>query len=188
MKSLFSAVLALAAMACALNVPFDVSNWSDVARDSEVVTAGLPLPIGAVNDLTTLRVTDGSGNTVPAQFRALSKWWVEKNTGKTANPSAKWVLMDFQAAVAASNKTSFSLRDDYTGSAPITALSVVDAVDKVTVTTGPLKFTVSKQHFNLFDEAWLDANHDGSYEVTEKIIASNLANGGVITANDWAAG
>ncbi|MFH0920723.1 MAG: FlgD immunoglobulin-like domain containing protein, partial [Fibrobacterota bacterium] len=41
---------------------------------------------------------------------------------------------------------------------------------------------------NLFDEAWLDANHDGSYEVTEKIIASNLANGGVITANDWAAG
>ncbi|MFH0918851.1 MAG: hypothetical protein V1913_00700 [Fibrobacterota bacterium] len=188
MKLFISVLLTTAYATFALNVPFDVSNWCDAARDSEVVTAGIPLPIGAVSDLSKLRVVNGSNVTVPAQFRALSKWWVEKNTGKTADPSAKWVLMDFQAAVAASNNTSFSLRDDNTGSAPVTALSVDDAVDKVTVTTGPLKFTVSKQHFNLFDEAWLDADHDGSYETTEKIVASNLANGGVITANDWAAG
>ncbi|MFH0920694.1 MAG: hypothetical protein V1913_10050, partial [Fibrobacterota bacterium] len=187
MGNFFPALLTMAiGAACALNVPFDVSNWSDVARDSEAVTAGLPLPAGAVSDLTKLRVTDGSGNTVPAQFRPLNKWWFEKNTGKTANPSTKWVLMDFQAAVAASNKTSFSLRDDNTGSAPTTALSVADAVDKVTVITGPLKFTVSKQHFNLFDEAWLDADHNGSYEASEKIVASNLANGGIITAGNSA--
>ncbi|MFH0921067.1 MAG: FlgD immunoglobulin-like domain containing protein [Fibrobacterota bacterium] len=188
MNKFFLFLLTAAIAAAALNVPFDVSNWCDVARDSEAVTAGIPLPIGAVNDLAKLRITDGSGNTVPAQFRALSKWWVEKNTGKTANPSTKWVLMDFQASVAASNKTSFSLRDDYTGSALTTALSVVDAVDRVTVTTGPLKFTVSKQHFNLFDEAWLDANHNGLYDASEKIVASNLANGGVITAGGWTAG
>ncbi|MFH0919355.1 MAG: FlgD immunoglobulin-like domain containing protein, partial [Fibrobacterota bacterium] len=96
-------------------------------------------------------------------------------------------LMDFQAGVAASNKTSFSLRDGYTGSAPVTALSIIDAIDMVTVTTGPLKFTVSKQHFNLFDEVWLDADHSNTYDLSEKIVASNLANGGVITAGSSAA-
>ncbi|MFH0920188.1 MAG: FlgD immunoglobulin-like domain containing protein [Fibrobacterota bacterium] len=181
-------LVATVSVFAALNVPFTVSNWADVARDTDAVSAGMPLPADAVTDLTKLHVVNGSGVTVPAQFKALSRWWYEKNTGMNPNPSIKWVLMDFQATVPAAGQTSFRLKDDNSAGAPSTPLTVTDSTDKIMVVTGPLKFTISKQAFNLFDEAWLDADHDGLYETTEKIIASNTANGGAITAGDWAAG
>lgn len=164
--------------------PFEVSNWADIARTGEPVTAGIPLPQGAVYDLSKLRITDNSGNTVPAQFKALSKWWREKNLG-AQNPSVKWVLCDFQAGVPAANRTSFTLKDDNASGAPSTALSLTQDASQVTVVTGPLKFTVSKTHFNLFDGVWLDANANGQFEAGEQIVASNAQNGGVITSGDW---
>lgn len=162
----------------ALNVPFEVNNWPDIARTQEPVTAGIPLPQGAVTDITKLRITDGSGNTVPAQFKWLSKWWWEKNAGLTQDPSLKWVLCDFQATVASKNKAVYTIRDD-NSSTPATTLSVTDATDKITVATGAITFTVSKQHFNLFDEVWLGAT---------QIATTGNSSGGFITAGDWAAG
>lgn len=164
----------------ALNLPLEVSNWAPVARAGEPVTAGIPLPEKAVYDLSKLRITDASGNTLPAQFKALSRWWREKHLNGTANPSAKWVLCDFQIpAVAATGQTAVTLKDDHTGGAPSTSLSVTEVSDKVTVSTGPLVFVVSKLHFNLLDEVRLNG---------QAIIASNAQNGGAITAGDWAAG
>lgn len=172
-------VLVLISLGFCLQLPLEVNNWPDVARTGDPVTAGVPLPQGAVTDITKLRITDGSGNTVPAQFKWLSKWWWEKNQGLTQDPSLKWVLCDFQADVAAKNKAAFTLRDDNAGSPPLTALSVTDASDKITVLTGPLRFTVSKTHFNLLDEVWLDS---------DPLVAAGNGSGGFITAGDWAGG
>ena len=69
---LFIAALTLT-ISAALNVPLDVVNWADVARTGEPVTAGICLPSGQVYDLSKLRITDGSGATVPAQFKWMSK-------------------------------------------------------------------------------------------------------------------
>lgn len=181
-------LLAAFSVFAALNVPLEVINWADIARTGEPVTAGVPLPEKSVSDLTKLRITDASGNTIPAQFRPLSKWWKEKLSEGRDDPSIKWVLCDFQTDVPVRNKTAVFLKDDNASGAAVTALSVTETADAVTVVTGPLQFVVSRTHFNLFDEAWLDTDGDNVFEASERIIEPGNASGGVITAGDWAAG
>jgi hypothetical protein len=191
MKRLQTLVLLLALPIFALsaiNVPLEVSNWADIAQSGEPISGGIPLPAQAVYDLGKLRITDGSGNTVPCQFRALTKWWWEKHKNGTANPSAKWVLCDFQpASVSAKGKTAFYMKDDNTSGAPSTSLAITEDASGITVVTGPLKFTVSKTLGNLFDGVWMDANTNGQFESGEQIVASSSQNGGFITAGDWTA-
>ena len=172
-----------------INVPVNVLNWADIPRNGDPVTAGICLPSGTVYDSSKLRIVDGAGNTVPAQFKSLSKWWQEKIQGKTQNPSVKWVLCDFQPAnVAATNKTTYMLKDDNSGTPAQTALNVTQDASAVTVVTGPLKFSISKTHFNLFDELYVDADNNGQFEPGEKVITSNNQNGGAIVAGNWPAG
>jgi hypothetical protein len=189
LKMLFLAILVFGftMVKAAVNLPLDVTNWSTEVRNSEPVTAGVPLPQGAVNDLTKLRIVDGQGNQVPAQFKALSKWWIELNAKGIANPSVKWVLCDFLGNVPSKNKASYTLKDDNAASFNPDSLIVTDAAAKITVSTGKIKFTVSKTSFNLFDEVWLDANGNGTFEPTEQIITSLASNGGVITSGTYAA-
>lgn len=186
MKSLV--LLAAASCFAVINVPLEVSNWADAARTAEPVTAGVPLPEKGVYDLSLLRITDGSGNTLPCQFKPLSRWYREKHRDGVAEPSIKWVLCDFQADVAAKNRTSVFLKDDNTGAVPSTDLTLVETTSDITVVTGPLKFVISKTRFNLFDEAWLDADNNQAFEAAEKIFSAGNNSGGFITAGDWAAG
>ena len=101
-------LLLLAAAAFpALNVPLEVNNWADIARTSEPISAGVPLPSGGVYDLSKLRIADGSGNTVLCQFRALSRWWWEKN--KNGVPGGIGMLIDKQGKIVAKGLTAESL-------------------------------------------------------------------------------
>ncbi|MBL8027817.1 MAG: T9SS type A sorting domain-containing protein [Fibrobacteres bacterium] len=183
-------LLVLAFYVCieALNIPIEVHNWADIERQGEPVTGGIPLFAGQVKDLATLRITDGSGKTIPAQFRALSRYWIEKNSDGSSNPSVKWLLCDFQPDIASKGSTSFYVNDDGANISPAKPLSVLNGSDKITVNTGVLKFTISKTRFNLFDEVWLDVNQNGHYEITEQIIKTGNSSGGFITAGDWNAG
>ena len=172
----------------AVNVPLEVNNWTDVVSTGEPISAGIPLPQGAVSDLSKLRITDGSGNTVPCQFKTLSRWWIEKHRDGNANPSAKWVLCDFQpASVPAKNKATFTLKDDNGNIAPSTPIQVTDNAAGITVVTGPLKFVVSKTLGNIFDGVWLDASGNGAFEASEQIVAASNQNGAFIKAGDWTA-
>ncbi|MBL8029177.1 MAG: hypothetical protein JNL74_22335 [Fibrobacteres bacterium] len=171
-----------------INVSLEVANWANITRTGDPVTAGVPLPEGAVNDISKLRITDISGNSIPCQFRVLSRWYRDKHSRGIQQPSIKWVLCDFQSDVAAKNKTGYFLKDDNNAGSPSTQLTLAETATAVTVVTGPLKFILSKTRFNLFDEAWIDANNNNSFEEGEKIFAAGNNSGGFITAGDWTAG
>ena len=162
-----------------LNLPLSVTDFSGTNRLGDVVTGGVPLPKGLVRDLAKLRVVDAAGKPVPCQFSVMDRWWAE------AEPSVRWVLVDFIAEVYADETATYYLRDDGGDKAAATPLKVTDEADKVTVVTGPLKFTVSKKAFNLFDEAWYDQNGDGQFQDEEKYVVSSPENGGVVTSGDW---
>jgi hypothetical protein len=162
-----------------LNLPLAVTDFSGTNRLGDVVTGGVPLPRGLVKDLDKLRIVDAAGKPVPCQFSVMDRWWAE------AEPSLRWVLVDFVAEVYADEIATYYLRDDGGEKAPATPLKVAEDADKVTVVTGPLKFTVSKKAFNLFDEAWYDQNGDGQFQDEEKYVVSSPENGGVVTSGDW---
>jgi hypothetical protein len=185
----FAAALAITpgTIRAQLSLPLEVSNWSATARTREPVSAGVPLPAGVVTDLAKLRVTDAAGKTVPAQFRPLSRWWFEKHAQGSANPSVKWVLCDFLADVPSKEKARYSLSYDNAAAVPSQGLVVNETASLVTVSTGPLRFTVSKQRFNLFESLWLDQDANGEFSDAEKVIAGGKG-GGVATAGAWAAG
>jgi len=84
---------------------------------------------------------------VPCQFSPL---------GRRADGSPYWALLDFQADLAARGKAEFTLSDGGGNPAPKEAVRVEDGAEAITVSTGPLKFRVSKTRFNLFDAVWVD--------------------------------
>jgi len=171
-----------------LDLSLEVSNWTDVAREAEPVTSGIPLPAGAVYDLGRLQIVDAGGAVVPAQFRALDRWWYEKHTGVAQTPSVRWVLCDFPASVPPNGVAMFRLQTTDKPAAPKTPLKLTDAPGRITVVTGPLKFTVSKKAFRIFDGVWLDANKDGAFADGEQIVAAKGTSGGTVAAGDWADG
>ena len=54
------------------------------------------------------------------------------------------------------------------------------------VTTGPLKFSVDGNDFNILDTVWYDLNDDGTYTNAERMITpdngTTTVHGGVLTA------
>lgn len=167
-----------------LNLPLTVTDFNsisvfDLSRPSEPVTGGVPMPPGLVRDLAKLRIVDAAGKTVPCQFAVMDRWWREKD------PTVRWLLVDFIGKVAATESSTYYLRDDGGDKATDTPLKMTEDDGKVTVVTGPLRFTVNKKSFNLIDEAWFDTNADGQFADDEKYIVSSPDNGGVVTSGDW---
>ncbi len=129
-----------------LSVNIEVDEPAGLARERCPVTSGVPLPPG-FKDLGRLALKGADGAAVPCQFSPL---------GRRADGSPYWVLLDFQTDLAAKGKAGFTLTDAGGNPAPKEAVKVEDAADAVTVSTGPMRFQVSKTGFNLFDGVWLD--------------------------------
>ena len=161
-----------------LNVELSVKECAGVGTTGGYpITSVVPLPYGGYQDISKFRVTDEAGTTVPAQFSALNRNWMEDRS--IAN-----LLVNFQPTVSAysgagTGISKYYLKDDGNGNATGTGLQLNETSNLITVITGPLKFTVSKTAFNVIDELWLDKNGNGTYEGTEQIINSNAQNGGV---------
>ena len=60
---------------------------------------------------------------------------------------------------------------------------VTETNTQIIVTTGPLRFVVSKTNFNLFDQVWLDLNGDREYTADEEIVTSDASPGPVVSAD-----
>jgi hypothetical protein len=138
-------------------------GWTSVAAP---VTSGVPLAKGTISDATQLRVHDGAGTVVPAQFRVLSRW---------SDGSIRWVLADFIGATPA----VYTL--ERAASAPPPAgIVVTQTAGAIDVDTGPLLFRVSKSAFRLFESVRIDRDGDGQAD-DECLDAAALA--GVVVAD-----
>jgi hypothetical protein len=142
-----------------LDVPLQLEETAGVTRKGEPITSGVPLPRGVCRDVSALRLFDEDGAQVPAHFTVANRWW--------RDGSVKWVHVHLQRSLAAGAKETLHLRlaDTASPAAEAPGVMVVDeSRDFITVTTGPLRFRVARQGFNLFDQAWLDETAEGQFD------------------------
>jgi len=157
-----------------INIPITVKDGAAAGNAAGVpVKIGVPLPQGTLTDVTTLRVTDVSGTTVPAQFSVLGRWLPN-------SASIRVVLVQFAADVISAGRTQYFLRDGGTGNSASGVTYTEDAT-RYTVNAGKLKFEVKKSRFNIIDNLWFDANNDGQFDVSEQMIKAADGNGAVLT-------
>ena len=118
-----------------IDIPLTIQESAGVARHRAPVQTGVPLPESAVHELKTLRLYDGDGNELPAQFESLSAW---------EDGSHRWVLVNTQCTLKADAVAHVSLRDDGVDVPPQPAVgvSITEADDVFTVDTGRLRFDV----------------------------------------------
>jgi len=138
-----------------------------VERKGEFVSTGVPFARGQLSEaeLRNFALLDASGKPVPAQFGVTCRWWPGR--------SVRWVLVDFAADVPANGRTVYTLK---TRSDPVNVpnpIKVTGDKDKVTVVTGPLKFTVRRKNFNLFDEVWVDETGKGEFSEANRAVKSH---------------
>ncbi|MFO7898068.1 MAG: hypothetical protein R6V58_03290 [Planctomycetota bacterium] len=156
------------ATAAALNVPLKVEERAGVARVNEPVTVGVPLPKGAVTDVSRLALT-GTDGVVPCQFTEMARWSDRK--------SVKWVLLNFQASVGAKRAVTYRLKSGLAQVAPNSPVTAKKVGDLVTVNTGRVKFTVRGVHFDGFHEAWFDATGQGNFTDANQVIKATKTSG-----------
>lgn len=124
-------------------VPLHIRNPQDSSPAGVFpVTSGVPFPQGALGSDLHVRLLDPQGRQAPFQTEVLARW---------PDGSVKWVLLDFQAAPSVSGGYSLEYGTEVSRQRFPTPLEVVEAADGINVTTGPLRFTISKRRFGLFE-------------------------------------
>jgi hypothetical protein len=149
-----------------LNVKLTVKENAGVGATQYPVSAVVPMPRGQCSDPRMLGISE-----VPSQVEVLERW--------PGDQSLRHVLVHFQPTVSAGGNGAYHLTQGGP-LAPTAPVVVLEGEDHITVTTGPLKFTVSKVAFNIIDQLWLDTDNDGLFQDREQIIQSRGRNGGVL--------
>lgn len=131
-----------------LSVPITVKECAGVGITNYPVSVVVPLSKGAYTNTTTFRLVDAGSDQVPAQFEVLNRWW-------GSDGSLRHLLIHFQTSLppftdSATGTSMYYLRDDGLGNAGTkTALEVTNLTGAIRITTGPLRFTVNTNSFNL---------------------------------------
>jgi len=167
----------------ALLATVTVKESTNVAATDHPIVAMIPVAEGALQDTTSLRVWDvTAGANVPAQFSVASRRAARDN-------SVRYVQAQFEADVAALGTRVYEVGSDSGGPSPSQPVSVADNTPSgyVQVTTGPIRFTVSKTASHILDTVWYDLDADGLYEsgaTEERILQPSTANGPRVFACD----
>lgn len=134
-------VVAASVASAAADVRLEVREPSQVARNPAVITTGVPFARGTVSDAGKL-VVSVDGKAVPGQFAPLAKW---------PDGSISWALLDTQAAVPAGGKVELAVSAGGGNPKPAQPVEVAESGDGVAVSTGPLRFSVSKTRGNIIE-------------------------------------
>lgn len=153
-------------------IPLLIEERANITRIQEPVTLGVPFAKGALMSSMPIRIVNPNRTPVDAQFKTMAVW---------DDGSIKWLKCDFQADVNAKNTAQYSLELNAIHS-PSTELIATETSTEITVTTGPLRFIVSKINFNLINQAWLDLNSDRMYTNDEIIISDSASIGPMVSA------
>ncbi len=133
----------LASSLLALEVPLTIEEPTGVARQAAPVSSGVCFPRGTLRPDQQFSLWDGETE-VPLQVTPLV---VERDD------SLRWVLLDFQLSLAARESKQLLLRTVPGKVQPATAIQSTENNEALAVSTGPLRFTISKtKPFTLFDE------------------------------------
>ena len=163
MKSRFVACLAvLCTSGLAADVVLTVEEPTGVARNAWPVTSGVPFAEGALRDPQALRLQADNGGPVALQTDVLARW---------PDGSAKWVLLDFPATLAANERKAFTLT---TAQSPMPAatgaeLKVTSTAEQTVVETGPLRLVLHRDRFDPLGDVSLDRNRDGRFSPDERV-------------------
>jgi hypothetical protein len=150
----------------ALDVSLTAKENADTGIAGYPVNAVIPLPQGRFSDPETLGI-DGTA----AQIEVLERW--------PDDNSLRHVSAHFQTTATPHQNITYHFVDKPAVNPP-TAVKLTQTADFITVNTGPLQFRLRKSAFNLLDAVWLDRDANGIFSTDERIIASNLHNGGVM--------
>lgn len=124
------------------SVPLQIRDSSGVARRDWPVTTGVPLPVGVVQTIGQLRLTDAAGREIPAQFTVLSRYGARDN-------SLRWVLLDFQVDVPANGEVTLQLRNDRPAQTISAPIRIAETSQAITVDTGGVVATISRRDGSL---------------------------------------
>jgi len=160
-----------------LRLPVTVQEVAGVGASRHPVTLVVPLPYGRYQDPSSFRIGDAGGAEVPAQFRALERWWARDR-------SIRHLAVEFQPSVRAydprearigadTGRATYWLSDDGPSRAPAGPLRVTTEADLIRVDTGPLRFTLDKRRLRVFEKLWFDADANGRFDDEEVVVAAD---------------
>ena len=160
----------------AAELRFSIAEPSGIVRTDCPVTSGVPLKRGALFDPSATALLAPGGRELPLQTEVLSSW---------PDGSIRWLLLDFQANLAAAEKRPFILRyGPNVERAPIKRpLRIKKTGADIVLDTGPLRIVLSGQSFRLLDAVWLDRDQDGTFSDDERMTTGSGA-GVVLTTPD----
>ena len=148
-----------------LRIPLTIELQQHHRDRSWPATRGVPLPPGELHDLAATWVENPAGDPVPAQLRPLSRW---------PDGSIKWLLADFPVAPTDAARAGYALcaGEAAPEAAPAPVLQVEESATDITVCTGPLRFSVSREHFSLVERAELGQVSDsGEFVAGREVVA-----------------
>jgi len=141
----------------ALEIPLTVEEGAGIGRVGNAVNSGVPLPAGAVMNVSELRLLDDQGDVVLASIEPRAQW--------LGDESLKWVTVHFLAHLPANGRRVYTLATS-TAALPESGLEIDEAADAISVITGPAKFVIPTERFGPFDQVYLrpDASKDFAEE------------------------
>ncbi len=138
--------------ASADSVTLSLQERAGVNRVNEYVSFGVPLPRAwNMTDVSKLRLRDGSGTAIPAQFEALARWG---SHAKDTSAPVKWVLVGCFSSVSANATQTVQLDSKGPGPSPVASIQInTSTPGKMTVNTGTAQFELNTSgNFNLFNQ------------------------------------
>ncbi len=116
-------------------------NPAAIARRDEPVTVGVPFARGELFDIEALSLLDPADRVLPLQRRISSQW---------PDGSVRWLLLDFQARVAADDQTEYRLVAEDAPAIDAPAIEIEDSDEAVIVDTGRARFLFAEGEGPIF--------------------------------------
>lgn len=127
------------------SVPLIVEELAGISRVDEPVTVGIPFPQGVVFNPSCLTLWISDKQPIPLQTQTLAQWF---------DGSVKWILVDFQATVAANTQAVYQLRSlppEQQTSCQTPRPFVRESVEQIVVDTGSALFFLNRRVAKPFD-------------------------------------
>jgi hypothetical protein len=163
-------------------IELQVHEPSGQSHRQAPLSRGIPIPAGALTNERQVRVVDGNGQDLPVQARVLLRH---------PDGSVSWLLLDTQADLAPHATSSLTLLlDEGEAPRPSDSLWVDEDEDEFAVTTGPLRFRVSKRAYSLVKSVELGSTPSpGQFSPTRALVPTGCGGDAWVTLREcFAAG